>query len=107
MSEQEIKIKKPQSEAQIRARKKYYEKMKQNEAFVEAHRERSRKYIQENRELFNEKSKIYQREVYYPKHREQKIAAVLRYQDGKKEISEEDLYFPKIYEDVQKLLIAK
>ena len=29
MSDQEIKVKKPQTEAQIRARKKYYEKMKQ------------------------------------------------------------------------------
>ena len=96
MSDQEIKVKKPQTEAQIRARKKYYEKMKQNEEFMERNRERSRKYIQDNRELFNERCKNYQREIYYPVHREQKIASVRRYQDSKKDITEDKLYFPQI-----------
>ena len=107
MSDQEIKVKKPQTEAQIRARKKYYEKMKQNEEFMERNRERSRKYIQDNRELFNERCKNYQREIYYPAHREQKIASVRRYQDSKKDITEDKLYFPQIDEDIQKILISK
>ena len=107
MSVQEIKVKKPQTEAQIRARKKYYEKMKQNEEFMERNRERSRKYIQDNRELFNERCKNYQREIYYPAHREQKTASVRRYQDSKKDITEDKLYFPQIDEDIQKILISK
>ena len=107
MSDQEIKVKKPQTEAQIRARKKYYEKMKQNEEFMERNRERSRKYIQDNRELFNERCKNYQREIYYPAHREQKIASVRRYQDSKKDITEDELYFPQIDEDIKKILISK
>lgn len=107
MSDQEIKVKKPQTEAQIRARKKYYEKMKQNEEFMERNRERSRKYIQDNRELFNERCKNYQREIYYPAHREQKIASVRRYQDSKKDITEDKLYFLQIDEDIKKILISK
>ena len=107
MSDQEIKVKKPSTEAQVRARKKYYEKMKQNEEFMQRNRERTRKYIEDNRELFNEKCKNYQREIYYPAHRQQKIASVRRYQDSKKDITEDKLYFPQIDDDIQKNLISK
>ncbi len=96
MTEKELKNKKPQTEAQIRAKKKYYEKMKNNEEYMERNRERTRLYVQNNRESFNEKCKVYYREVYYPLHRDEKIAAVRRYQESKKEISEVDLFFPNV-----------
>jgi hypothetical protein len=56
-----------------------------------------KKYYEENKENIKMKAREYSREKYYPKHREEKIAKVKANQEKKKgELTEENIYFPKI-----------
>ena len=53
--------------------------------------------MKKKKESIKKKAREYSREKYYPQHREQKILMAKAYQEKKKgELTEENIYFPKI-----------
>ena len=90
----QIKEKKPVSQAQRDAVKRYYEKNKVNKEFREKLKEATRKHYEKNKEVINEKARIYSRQ-HYIDHREEKLQQVKEYQ-AKCNASVGKLCFPSL-----------
>ena len=90
----QIKEKKPVSQAQRDAVKRYYEKNKVNKEFREKLKEATRKHYEKNKEVINEKARIYSRQ-HYIEHREEKLQQVKEYQARCKPTIN-SLYFPNV-----------
>ena len=61
------------SESQRAANKKYREKMKENQEFKDKQKIRMQNYYINNREKYNEYQREYQRTVYYPNKKNEKL----------------------------------
>jgi hypothetical protein len=66
-----------------RAREKYFNKMKKDEAFVIKNKECCKKYNANHKEIINERARIYSKKN-YENNREEKLKKVKEYQQKKK-----------------------
>jgi hypothetical protein len=88
------KEKKPTSQAQKDAVKRYYAKNKDNQEFKDKIKECCTKYNNAHKEEINERAKAYSKK-FYAENKEIKLQKVKEYQ-AKKKIQVIDIYFPTL-----------